>query len=300
MAAAQEPLPPLDRAAELRTELDTLERHLCAPDTLLVPVWRDQPLFEGTALCVRRVAGAGALLERASELVFLGLLGKRACFAVDVSPIGAPEAEAALGPDVEPRDLRFAAAALEPGELNLAAYAKGILYWHAQHRHCGRCGAPTAPREGGHMRECKNPDCAARSFPRTDPAIIVLVTDGEHCLVGRQRAWPRGMYSTLAGFVEPGETLEQAVVREVHEEAGVDVTDVRYFGSQPWPFPASIMLGFVARATSTALRIDYKELEDARWVAAAELRAPAEPGFFVPGPHSMAGRLIAEFLRQTR
>jgi NAD+ diphosphatase len=148
------------------------------------------------------------------------------------------------------------------------------------------------------MRECKNADCGHKSFPRTDPAIIVLVADGDRCLLGRQKSWPHGMYSSLAGFVEPGETLEQAVAREVREEAGVEVADLRYFGSQPWPFPASIMLAFLATATSTALQVDHQELEDARWVSAAELRNPTEPGFFVPGGHSMAGRLIAEFLRR--
>lgn len=292
------PLPVLDRAAALRTDLDALERYLAAPESLLVPVWRDQALFEGTMLCVRRVAGAGSLLDRGGELVFLGLLAEQACFALDVSPLSAPEADPALGPGVEARDLRFAAAALEPDALGLAAYAKGILYWHAHHRHCGRCGATTVARDGGHMRECKNADCGHKCFPRTDPAIIVLVADGDRCLLGRQKSWPRGMYSTLAGFVEPGETLEQAVVREVREEAGVelDAAELRYFGSQPWPFPASIMLAFLARATSTALRVDHQELEDARWVSAAELRNP-QPGFFVPGGHSMAGRLIAEFLR---
>jgi NAD+ diphosphatase len=288
----------LDRAAALRTDLGALERYLSAADSLLVPVWRDQALFEGTTLCVRRVAGAASLLERGGELVFLGMLAEQACFALDVSPLSAPHADPALGPGVEARDLRFAAAALEPDALGLAGYAKGILYWHAHHRHCGRCGAPTAPRDGGHMRECKNADCGHKSFPRTDPAIIVLVADGDRCLLGRQKSWPHGMYSSLAGFVEPGETLEQAVAREVREEAGVEVADLRYFGSQPWPFPASIMLAFLATATSTALQVDHQELEDARWVSAAELRNPTEPGFFVPGGHSMAGRLIAEFLRR--
>jgi NAD+ diphosphatase len=289
-------LPALDRAAALRSDLDALECHLSAADSLLVPVWRDQVLFEGPALCVRRVSAAASLLDRGGELVFLGLLAERACFAVDVSGLGAPDADPVLG-GVEARDLRFVAATLDPSYVGLVTYAKGMLYWHTTHQHCGRCGAPTAAREGGHMRECKNPDCAHKTFPRTDPAIIVLVADGERCLLGRQKAWPRGMYSTLAGFVEPGETLEQAAVREVREEAGVEIADLRYLGSQPFPFPASLMLGFMATAATTALTIDHKELEDARWFSAAELRNPGEPGFFVPGVHSMAGQLIAEFLR---
>ena len=146
------------------------------------------------------------------------------------------------------------------------------------------------------MRECRDEACRSKHFPRTDPAIIVLVHHGDRCLVGRQSSWPKGMYSTLAGFVEPGESLEQAVAREVHEESGVRITDVRYFRSQPWPFPSSLMLGFIARATTTEIDVQDDELEDARWITREQLREPRAHDFFVPGAFSLSGQLLDAFL----
>jgi len=182
-----------------------------------------------------------------------------------------------------------------------------MLFWHTRTQHCGACGERTAPRQGGHVRVCRRESCALEHFPRTDPAIIVLVHDGDECLLGRQRSWPRGMYSTLAGFVEPGETIEQAVAREVFEESGVRVEDVRYFRSQPWPFPSSLMIGFSARAVSRAIDVGDDELEDARWVSKAELQATARVSapldaprtgqLFVPGRYSLSGQLIEAYLR---
>lgn len=147
------------------------------------------------------------------------------------------------------------------------------------------------------MRACRNEACAAQHFPRTDPAIIVLVHDGEQCLLGRQKRWPKGMYSTLAGFVEPGETMEEAVAREVEEEAGVRVDDVRYFRSQPWPYPASLMIGFMARATTREIHLGDEELEHAAWFSREQLKEPRAEGFFVPGSNfSLAGQLITAFV----
>jgi NAD+ diphosphatase len=153
-------------------------------------------------------------------------------------------------------------------------------------------------REGGHVRACRNDACATMHFPRTDPAIIVLVHDGDQCLLGRQKRWPKGMYSTLAGFVEPGESMEEAVAREVEEEAGVLVQDVRYFRSQPWPYPASLMIGFTARATSRAIVLGDQELEHAAWFSREQIRNFGADGAFVPGANfSLAGQLIAAFLQ---
>jgi NAD+ diphosphatase len=285
--------PPLDRAAHLRRDLDFLEARLDDAQSLLIPVWRDQTLVRAERLVVASVGDDVELVRRADEVVFLGMFGARACFAVDVSGLDAPLRHPALAG--ESVDLRMVGARLSPGDAGLAAYARALLFWHRRHRFCGACGAETRPRAAGHLRVCARGDCGTEHFPRTDPAVLVLVHDGDRCLVGRQRAWPRGMYSALAGFVEPGESLEDAVAREVLEEAGVHVADIRYEQSQPWPFPASLMLGFTARATTRELALDGHELEDARWVTPGEILAPPSERFFVPDPFSLAGRMLRRF-----
>jgi len=177
-------------------------------------------------------------------------------------------------------------------EAEVLAYARGMLYWHRRHRYYGSCGRPTQPREGGHMRECVEEDL--KHFPRTDPAVMVLVSRGERCALARQHGWPEGMFSIVAGFVEPGESTEDAAVREVKEELGLRIGELRYFRSQPWPFPSSLMIGFFAEADDEALVIDGTELEEARWVTREELRDPK--GFFYPPPYSLAHHMIRAFL----
>lgn len=171
-------------------------------------------------------------------------------------------------------ELRAAAMNLPPHEAGLAAFASSLAYWQSRSRHCGVCGAHTILSAGGHRALCSNGACGAAFFPRTDPCVIMLVHDGERALLGRQPSWPEGRYSTLAGFVEPGETLEDAVRRETFEESGVRVGDCRYAGSQPWPFPASLMLGFEAEAQSNDIRIGA-EMADVRWFTRDELRSGA-------------------------
>jgi NAD+ diphosphatase len=194
------------------------------------------------------------------------------------------------------QELRAAAPMLGGPDAALLAYAKGLTHWHSRHRFCGVCGHATRSEEAGHVRRCTDPACATSHFPRTDPAVIMLVTDGERCLLGRQAAWQKGMYSTLAGFVEPGESLEEAVAREVFEEAGVRVGRVHYHSSQPWPFPASLMIGFHAEASDPRIVLDDDELTDARWFTRAQVRAPAAHGFTIPGPDSIARRLIDDWV----
>jgi len=174
----------------------------------------------------------------------------------------------------------------------MLAYARGILHWHRQTRFCGVCGSPTELREAGHLRVCTNPACAAHHFPRTDPAVIMLVSRGDRCLLGRKSEWPDGMYSTLAGFVEPGESLENAVAREVMEETGVAISNIRYHSSQPWPFPASLMLGFYATAETEEINYDPAELEHARWFTRAELADGGAGIRHRPRSDSIARRLI--------
>lgn len=257
---------PLDRADHLREEAAAL---LAGPDARILPFWQGRHALDG----------AGAPLWRRTALgeapVFLGLAGSTAWFMEDLSHLPAqdpedrdsgPGAAAEMPRPARWADLRGFGNTLARDTAAILAYGRGLMFWHQTHRFCGRCGAPTEVRKGGHQRLCTNPDCAAPHFPRTDPAVIMLVTDGDRCLLGRQAWWPPGAVSTLAGFVEPGETLEEAVAREVLEEAGIRVRDVVYRGSQPWPFPSSLMLGFWATATTTDIAVDRLELEHAEWV----------------------------------
>jgi NAD+ diphosphatase len=171
-----------------------------------------------------------------------------------------------------------------------------MTYWHNRHRFCGVCGSPTDSIEGGFQRLCVNAACAHRHFPRTDPAIIVLVTSGERGLLGRQPSWPEGLVSTLAGFVEPGETLEDAVIREVREETSIELGEVHYHSSQPWPFPSSLMLGFSAQAASAEIRVDEYELENACWFTREELERKLKSDVLrLPSPMSISFRLIEDW-----
>jgi len=188
-------------------------------------------------------------------------------------------------------ELRPLANELTPAEAGLVAYARALYLWHGNHRFCGRCGAPTRSERAGHMRRCTS--CDQQSFPRLDPAIIVLVHDGERALLGRQASWQPNRYSTIAGFVEPGESLEDAVRREVEEETGVRVHAIVYHSSQPWPFPASLMLGFIARADYAPPQLRDGELEDARWLTRAQLRAGE---VHLPPREAIARQLIDHWL----
>jgi NAD+ diphosphatase len=190
------------------------------------------------------------------------------------------------------QELRPLAPQLDAEEAGLLAYARALSVWRARQRFCGVCGGPTRSARAGHSLVCADPECAEEYFPRLDPAIIVLVTDGERALLGRQAGWPAGRYSTLAGFVEPGESLEDAVRREVMEESGVQVLSARYDSSQPWPFPASLMVGFQALGAPGPVRLG-RELEDARWFPREALRGTE---IQLPPPHSISRRLIEAWL----
>ncbi|HLI11995.1 MAG TPA: NAD(+) diphosphatase [Alphaproteobacteria bacterium] len=294
----------LDRMSQRRADAEWLAARLSDPHSRLVPVWRAQNLFRATAGAdgfpaplFPAVTALPSLLNGERNVVLLGVIEEVAHFAVDLSHVEDPaEACAQLGGG-EFADLRRYGALLERRAGAMLAYARGILHWHSRHRFCGVCGAATESAHAGHLRLCTRPECRAQHFPRTDPAVIMLVTDGERCLLGRQRIWAPGMHSTLAGFVEPGESLEEAVAREVYEETGVRVTDVRYHSSQPWPFPASIMLGFHAKATTTTIDVDRVELEDARWFTREELLAcPENDSFRLPRRDSIARRLVESWL----
>lgn len=281
----------LDRGHLLRRDEAALTARLAAPETRLVPMWQGRCLVD-EGLRLVSLANEPGVRAAATAEAFLGLDGGTAWLAVDLPG----ETEPTVAPGTRFESLRSLGPTLPPGEAALAAYAKGILYWHARHGYCGVCGAPTLPQAGGHVRRCIAEACAAEHFPRTDPAIIVLVHDGDRALLHRQPHWPEGMWSVLAGFVEPGESLEEAVAREMAEEAGVRVDSVTYRASQPWPFPASLMVGFTARYAGGAVVIDRHELDDARWFTKAEIAAFDGTTRFLPRKDSIARWLVDEWM----
>jgi NAD+ diphosphatase len=285
--------PYLERAAHLRKDAAYVERALRDPANLLVPVWHSRNLLERredgwSAGLVAADAELRAVAED-SDFVMLGQFRGRVCFAVELGGDAPPEGLPA-GTSFE--DLRLIGGQLPSDEAGLLAYARAMIHWRRRQRHCGRCGAPTASASAGHVMKCTRAECGEEHFPRLDPAIIVLVTDGERALLGRQAAWPAGRYSTIAGFVEPGESLEDAVVREVLEETGVTVLEASYHSSQPWPFPASLMIGFTATAAPGAVARADEELEDVCWFSRGDI---AEGRLGLPPPQSVSFRLIEDW-----
>lgn len=286
---------PLGRAAIERRDPAWIEGRLADPAARFLPFYELDPLVkvgEKRALAWARAELFDELDPR-PEAMLLGVEDGIAHFAVDVSPVDEPLSTLGLEGIAAFEDLRSIAGELSMGEIAIFAHARSLVDWHARHQHCSACGGDTRPVLGGAHRRCV--DCAAEHFPRTDPVAIAVVVRGERCLLGRGPAWPDTMYSALAGFVELGETIEEAVRREVYEESGVKIGDVRYVMSQPWPFPSSLMLGCIAQAESEELTIDYAELVDARWFSLEEIRKAleGEPGpLFVPPPFAIANHLM--------
>lgn len=294
---------PIDRAAHLRTQpeqLSALERH---PDARVYVVHRD------SLLLVREAGGPRTLLTRdearafgASEPpFFLGLDEGRGIFGMGLN---ATAAEALAGHHVAAlENLRTLAAtgAIAEDQLSRVAMAKSLAAWHQRHGFCANCGAPTFVAQAGWRRDC--PSCKAEHFPRTDPVVIMMVTSGEHCLLGRQKQFPPMMWSCLAGFVEAAETIEDAVKREIFEESSIRCTDVRYYMSQPWPYPSSLMVGCTARALNTDIVVDPTELEDARWFDRAEvmtmLQGTHRQGIVAPQRIAIARHLLEQWIAGT-
>ena len=296
----------LDRSSRLRQDDAWLAASLESPRSHVLPLWRDHSAFTNTnppePLTLRGERASG-IIRTADTVALLGVDSDgTAWFAADLSSCG-EEQMAVLNGDAQLADLRRMSAVIDAGSASILAYARGLMFWHRRHRFCGVCGGATESREAGHMRVCLAAECGATHFPRTDPAVIMLVTrpgaDGGACLLARQPRWPRGMYSTLAGFVEPGESLEEAVVREVEEETCVPVTNVRYRGSQPWPFPSSVMLGFRAEAPAGAeIDFDVRELEDAAWFTRQDISRFREVRRRMPRGDSIARRLVEEWIAE--
>lgn len=280
----------LDRAAERRRDETWLADRRGHPATRLILCTGLLVPIGGSADEPRLAAPSVAELDRpaAADAIFLGIQDGAAWFAEATPDPGLPDARHV--------ELRSVGTLLPAGEAAILAYARALLHWHARAGYCPVCGSATVIMQGGHLRRCVS--CGADHFPRTDPAVIVLVTRGERCLLGRSARFVPGMYSTLAGFVEPGESLEETLYREVLEETGIATDRAVYRSSQPWPFPQSLMLGFRARALNEDIRIDLEELEDARWFTRAELRDPARRPVRLPGADSIARFLIEEWLAE--
>jgi len=286
---------PIDRVYARQNDAAWISEQLQAPDSRFILVWQHKQLFTTSTppnpvfLTQEDIQVLNGHIE---STIFLGEAKEHAYFAMGLSD-NTTAPPPALAEHGQFQDLRHIGTLLDRWEGELLAYARAMTYWHHQNRFCGICGAPTQSQSGGHRRVCTNAACGQEHFPRTDPAIIVLVTMGERCLLGRQARWPKGRYSTIAGFVEPGESLEDAVIREVMEETGVQAHKVTYCASQPWPFPSSLMLGFNAEALTEDIHLNDGELETARWFSREDIRHGLEKGSFqLPSAISISHRLI--------
>jgi len=307
----------LNRAAEQRHDPEHMARVQNDPTVRILPVWRGKPLTCGDAGAkLAFVAKSHPSLRVATDKpAFLGITKDGPIFAQDISAWPGPETGNLSGvgfydtteqrhPDMPTdhafADLRMIMAALSASDAEIAATAVGLFAWHRTHRFCANCGSPTDITMAGWQRAC--PACERQHFPRTDPVVIMLITRANSLLIGRSPVWPEGMYSLLAGFMEPGETIEAAVRREVYEETAVRVGEVSYLASQPWPFPSSLMIGCRGTATSTGITIDPKEIESAMWVtreAILDAWATKSKTLIAARKGSIANFLIRNWLSDT-
>ena len=317
---------PLWRASNERRDPEWVREQLESPGSRFLPFWKNNPLTvtsnpeavagaavtptvgnapaaggDGTGLLWLDASVLRHLAER-DRPVLLGMRDDVAHFAVDLSPLDEPLQALALE-GAEFTETRAVAARLAAGEAGTVAHGRSLLDWHNRHRFCPVCGTPTEPRDAGSMRKCDA--CGAEHFPRTDPVVIMVAWRGDRCILGRQRAWAPNFYSALAGFIDQGETIEEAVRREVMEEVGLEVDEVSYRRSQPWPFPSSLMIGCFARVTSEQERVDPVELDGARWFTRDEIRKaivdpdPEKHGYGVPGSIAIAHHIIKDWSEQS-
>jgi len=306
----------LDRAGNLRRNPDWLAAQVCAPTARFLPVWQLKvPVAANPSPSLFWLSASDAIarLDIANPIL-LGIDdGGIPYFALDADTGGAAPNFAG----VDYQEVRAVAPNIARGEAALLAQARSLVDWHQRHGFCAVCGSVTQMRDAGYVRRCSNTLCGAQHFPRTDPVVIMLVQRGGQCLVGRQKWFPAGFYSTLAGFMEPGESIEEAVRREVWEESGIEVGEVRYHSSQPWPYPSSLMIGCFGEATTDQITVDKLELEDARWVDRDVVRlaidrvtaraidpfsqtsaeeGPGEPELLVPAPMAIAHQLMRSWV----
>ena len=299
----------LDRMTDYRNDLNWFEK-LNKKNVKIVPVWNSSILFERaiksqedfTSILFPNLYDIEEFIENQNLKILLGSRNKSTIneifLCIDFSNSTQKKINSIMQSFGEFRSLRDASPKLDKFKGSLAAYAIAISNWHKQNKFCNTCGAKTLVSNAGHQINCSQKHCAYIQFPRMDPAVIMLIHNNNKTLLGRQTIWPKGMYSTLAGFVEPGETLENAVAREAYEEAGIKVHKIKYHSSQPWPFPSSLMLGFFAEATSTKIKINKSEIEDVRWFTKEELLNFHDQNKFLPRKISIARRLIDDWLNE--
>lgn len=286
----------LDRAAHKREDAAWVDAALNHPASRFAVFWQGKTLVSGLEAKAPQAALA-ARPEVSAPAIFLGLQHGIPIFTIDISAIENPH-EALSLPDAPFTDMRQITGTLHPDDATILATARAMLHWHAKNKFCSVCGAANTPVRGGYVLQCSQ--CGTEHFPRTDPAVIMLVAREDKILLGQSLKFPieRNLYSTLAGFVEPGESLEDAVRREVLEEVGVRVGTVRYHSSQPWPFPASLMLGYYALALTEEITLETAEMRDARWFTRTDIANRAALGFNLPPHDSIARRLIDDWLAQ--
>lgn len=301
---------PLDRASYRRTDKDWVASQIADPASLFVPFFRLQPFVlpeekpgQGKDVGWLKAALLKELAGPDPIVVFLGINRRgKALFAADVSALKDVENHPSLkglGAFEELRGLAMAGE-ITPTELAILAQAKSMIDWHQRHGFCSVCGTRSEMLEAGYKRQC--PNCKAEHFPRTDPVAIMLATHEDKCFLGRQKIWPKGMHSALAGFIEPGESIEEAVARELHEEAGLRVSSVSYHSTQPWPYPSSLMIGCHAVAETEDYKIDGIELSDGRWFTRDEIKAvlagKGDGSFWLPPPFAIAHQLVKAFAEE--
>lgn len=294
---------PLDRASDRRGDPEWLAAQLAEPSSLGVVFWNGRPLVEDREGGVQIAYLSGRMLSElaggsAERALFLGLWKDAPVFAFELSGPADP-AQGALQGLGRFEEVRPIALKLPAAEAGIVATARSMFEWHRRHDHCSACGESSRIADGGWKRIC--PACAAEHFPRTDPVVIMLPYHGDRCMLGRQEAWPPGMFSALAGFMEPGESIEEACARELNEEAGLHAVAVRYHSSQPWPFPSQLMIGLLAEVEDEEGAPDQTELSEVRWFtrdAARDLLAGRLEGLFAPPPSAIAHQLLRAWVEE--
>jgi len=289
---------PLDRASDRRSKPEWIAKQLAAPDSLGIAIWNGQPFVEpakdgGMQIAYLPAKLVGELAGGPERLLFMGLWKDTAVFAVDLDGAANPADGGPLEGFGKFEDLRGVALKLPPTEAAIVATAKQMFEWRRRHPHCAVCGQRSEAMDGGWKRKC--PSCEAEHFPRTDPVVIMLPVHGERCMLGRQERWPPGMFSALAGFLEPGESIEEACARELHEEAALRTRKVTYHSTQPWPYPSSLMIGLIAEVEDDEGTPDQAEISEVRWFTRAQARdliAGKLDDASAPGQLAIAHQLI--------
>ena len=295
---------PLDRVSDKRADPNWLAARMSDPESLAVALWNGRPLVEdapggGVRFAYLSVTMAREVAASDQRTLFLGLWKETAVFAVDLEGSADP-ADGPLNGLGRFEDLRMVSLRLPHTDAAILATAKQVFEWRRRHGFCSACGQPTFATDGGWKRVCEV--CKTEHFPRTDPVVIMLPTLGDRCLLGRQAVWPKGMYSALAGFLEPGETIEEACAREIKEESGLTATSVVYHSTQPWPYPSSLMIGLFAEVSDDKAQADDAELEEVRWFTRAQIQAMLRGELAdatSPGPTAIAHQLIKAWAERT-